>query len=196
VSGWIGARSQQTDAMEPAQAFRQVGFLRRFAVMHARHRSIRSRAAAAPASSRGAAATIAAALGLALACAVADPTQAAEPRTDSYLEREADIATQQPGPHEGEGLTTAFPFFEQAEGFDIVFRKRALHPGASIGEHRNDKDEIYYVLSGRGELMLDGDYREVGAGDAILTRRGSTHGLRQRGEEDLVIFVVFRKPVP
>ena len=50
------------------------------------------------------------------------------------------------------------------------------------------------MLSGRGELMLDGEYREVGAGDAILTRRGSTHGLRQRGDEDLVIFVVYPKP--
>jgi len=139
---------------------------------------------------------IATSLGLALASAFAGPTQAAEPRTDSYVESEADLAIQQPGPHEGGGLTTAFPFFEQAEGFDIVFRKRALHPGATIGEHRNDKDEIYYVLSGRGELMLDGEYRDVAAGDAILTRRGSTHGLRQRGDEELVIFVVFPKPKP
>lgn len=115
-------------------------------------------------------------------------------RTDSYVEREADIATAQPGPHSGEGSTTAYPFFEDAEGFDIVFRKRALHPGASIGEHSNDKDEIYYVLSGQGELMLDGEYREVGPGDAILTRSGSRHGLRQRGAMDLVILVVFRRP--
>lgn len=150
-----------------------------------------ARVAAAPV--RNTTAAIATALGLLLAAAY-PAAHAAEPRTASYVEHEANIAIQQPGPHEGEGLTTAFPFFEQAEGFDIVFRKRALHPGATIGEHRNDKDEIYYVLSGRGELMLDGEYREVAAGDAILTRRGSTHGLRQRGEEDLVIFVVFPKP--
>ncbi len=134
------------------------------------------------------------ALCLAPTCAMAAAGQHAAPRGDSYVEREADLAVEQAGPHEGEGLTTAFPFFEQAEGLDLVFRKRALHPGASIGEHLNDKDEIYYVLSGRGELMLDGDYREVGAGDAILTRSGSRHGLRQSGNEDLVIFVVFRRP--
>ncbi|UHQ23736.1 cupin domain-containing protein [Lysobacter sp. 5GHs7-4] len=101
----------------------------------------------------------------------------------------------QPGPHEGEGLTTAYPFFEQAAGFDLVFRQRALHRGATIGEHRNDKDEIYYVLSGRGELMLDQTRREVGAGDAILTRKGSTHGLKQIGDADLVIVVVYRRPL-
>ena len=118
----------------------------------------------------------------------------AQLRSDSYVEQRRDIAVQQPGPHEGKGTTTAYPFFEQAEGFDIVFRERALHRGASIGEHRNDKDEIYYVLSGRGELTLDGHVREVAAGDAILTRNGSTHALAQAGDEDLVIIVVYRKP--
>ncbi len=124
---------------------------------------------------------------------VAHAAESKAPRTDSYVEQARDIAVQQPGPHEGLGTTTAYPFFEAAEGFDIVFRQRALHPGATIGEHRNDKDEIYYVLSGRGELMLDGKTRDVGAGDAILTRNGSTHGLRQIGREDLVIIVVYPK---
>ena len=115
-------------------------------------------------------------------------------RSDSHVQQARDVAVKQPGPHEGRGTTTAYPFFEDAEGFDIVFRPRAMHPGSTIGEHRNDKDEIYYVLSGRGELLLDGRLREVGPGDAILTRKGSTHALEQRGEEDLVIIVVYQPP--
>jgi mannose-6-phosphate isomerase-like protein (cupin superfamily) len=114
-------------------------------------------------------------------------------RSDSFVQQARDIAIEQSGPHEGSGTTTAYPFFEDASGFDIVFRQRALHPGSSIGEHRNDKDEIYYVLSGRGELLLDGRSREVAAGDAVLTRNGSTHALFQRGDQDLVIIVVYRK---
>lgn len=145
-------------------------------------------------SSRSSARAKSATLALALGCALAAATQAAEPRSGSFIQHESDLAVEQPGPHEGEGRTTAFPFFEAADGFDIVFRKRALHAGASIGEHLNDKDEIYYVLSGQGELMLDGEYRDVRAGDAILTRRGSRHGLRQQGPDDLVIFVVFQRP--
>ena len=116
--------------------------------------------------------------------------------SESYVQQAKDIAVEQPGPHEGRGRTTAFPFFEDAEGFDIVFRQRAMHPGSTIGEHRNDKDEIYYVLSGRGELLLDGKRREVGPGDAILTRKGSTHALEQRGKEDLVIIVVYQRQKP
>lgn len=141
-----------------------------------------------------------AALAFAIVAMASPAAHAAQPpaklRSDSYVERARDIAQAQPGPHEGEGRTTAYPFFAQADGFDIVFRQRSLHPGASIGDHTNDKDEIYYVLSGRGELMLDGRRREVAAGDAILTRSGSRHGLRQLGEEDLTIIVVYRKPAP
>ena len=71
--------------------------------------------------------------------------------------------------------------------------EHALHKGATIGLHTNDKDEVYYVLSGRGELTLEGKVSEVGPGDAILTRNGDSHGLRQLGDEDLVIIVVFPK---
>lgn len=114
-------------------------------------------------------------------------------RSDSYVQNESALAVEQPGPHEGEGRTTAYPFFDDAEGFRVVFRKRALHKGATIGLHTNDKDEVYYVLSGRGELTLEGRVSEVGPGDAILTRDGDSHGLRQLGDEDLVILVVFPK---
>ena len=113
------------------------------------------------------------------------------PVSPSVVVADGAIATAQPGPHGGAGTTTAWPFFADATGFDLVFRKRALHPGATIGGHVNDKDEIYYVLSGRGVLTLNGREREVGAGDAILTRNGDSHALRQVGDEDLVIFIVF-----
>jgi mannose-6-phosphate isomerase-like protein (cupin superfamily) len=111
--------------------------------------------------------------------------------SESYVENEAAIAVEQPGPHEGTGTTTAFPFFADADDLRFVFRKRVLHPGSSIGDHVNDKDEVYYVLSGRGELMLAGAVRDVGPGDAVLTRDGDAHGLRQVGDEDLVIIVVY-----
>jgi mannose-6-phosphate isomerase-like protein (cupin superfamily) len=74
-----------------------------------------------------------------------------------------------------------------------VFRKRALHPGASIGVHEQKDDEIYYVVSGTGDYTLDGKTHQVGPGTALLTRPGSVHGIKQTGKEDLVIFIVYRE---
>ena len=109
----------------------------------------------------------------------------------SLIEHDSTVAASQPGPHRGTGRTTGYSFFARAPGLEMVFRKRALHPGASIGYHQQKEDEIYYVLSGRGELTLDGVRQDVGPGTAILTRPGSSHGLRQVGSEDLVIMISY-----
>jgi mannose-6-phosphate isomerase-like protein (cupin superfamily) len=129
---------------------------------------------------------------IAACAAVAGSTAPAQdPTKPSVVQHEKDIAVVQPGPHDGGGTTTAYPFFADAPGMGWIFRKRVLHPGAAIGLHPHDKDEIYYVLGGTGELTLDGRKYQVGPGTAILTRIGSTHALRQTGKEDLEIIVSY-----
>jgi mannose-6-phosphate isomerase-like protein (cupin superfamily) len=118
---------------------------------------------------------------------------AAKANPGSRIVREADIAVKQPGPHDGTGTTTAYPFFGDVPHLEQVFRKRALHPGASIGVHEQKDDEIYYVVSGTGDYTLDGKTHQVGPGTALLTRPGSVHGIKQTGKEDLVIFIVYRE---
>lgn len=122
--------------------------------------------------------------------ALTDRTTQANP---SLVIHERDIATKQPGPHGGTGDTTAYPFFKDAPATSFEFRKRVLHPGASIGFHQHEKDEVYYVISGTGIYTMDGKDHEVGPGNAMLTRPGSTHSIRQTGEEDLVLLINYRK---
>ena len=107
----------------------------------------------------------------------------------SFIQSDSTVAKRESGPHNGGGETTAYPFFANEPGLALIFRKRALHPGSAIGYHRNDVDEIYYVLSGHGELVLNGERQVVGPGTAILTRAGSSHGLKQLGSDDLVILI-------
>ncbi len=116
--------------------------------------------------------------------------RAAQPHP-SVIAHSADLARTQPGPHGGAGATTAYPMFADAPDMPFQFRKRALHKGAGIGLHQHDHDEIYYVLGGRGRYILDGALHDVGAGDALLTRTGSTHSIQQTGDEDLVILIVY-----
>src|SRR5258708_35687044 len=111
----------------------------------------------------------------------------------SLIEHDTTVAAQQPGPHGGGGKTTAYSFFAQAPNLQLVFRKRALHHGAAIGYHRQQEDEIYYIVSGTGELTLNGARSVVGPGTAILTRPGSSHGLRQVGPDDLVVIIAYQQ---
>ena len=71
----------------------------------------------------------------------------------------------------------------------LVFRKRAFKPGSGVGLHVQKEDEIYYVLSGKGTMTLDGKTVDITPGTAVLTRTGSSHSLKQVGDEDLVILI-------
>lgn len=122
--------------------------------------------------------------------ALADRASQAHP---SLVAHGRDIAVVQPGPHGGSGETTAYPFFKDAPEMSFEFRKRALHRGAGIGLHQHDHDEIYYVVSGTGVYTLDGKEHAVGPGNAMLTRPGSTHTIRQTGDEDLVLLIAYLK---
>lgn len=76
------------------------------------------------------------------------PSFAQDAKVPGYiLEHEKTLAADQPGPHNGLGTTTGYSFFAKAEGLKLVFRKRVLHLGASIGYHLQTEDEIYCVVS-------------------------------------------------
>jgi len=108
-----------------------------------------------------------------------------------YIDHEKSIAIDEPGPHNGGGSTTAFPFFSKVKDAKMTFRKRILHPGSAIGYHLQEKQEIYYILSGSGELTMNGKIIPVTTGDAILTMPGSSHGLKPAGNQDLAVLITY-----
>ena len=109
------------------------------------------------------------------------------------FERERDVAKNEPGPHDGGGPSTGYSFFEKAPDLKFSFRKRVLHKGAAIGYHLQKTDEVYYVTGGKGTMTINGEPISVEAGDAVLTRGGSSHGLVQKGDADLTIIITFQK---
>src|SRR5262245_2559566 len=117
-----------------------------------------------------------------------------EVKSDGYLlERDAEVAKDEPGPHDGGGPSTGYIFFEKAPNLKFSFRKRVLHKGAAIGYHLQKTDEVYYFTGGEGVMTINGKPFPVKAGDCVLTRGGSSHGLVQKGEGDLTIVSTFQK---
>jgi mannose-6-phosphate isomerase-like protein (cupin superfamily) len=76
----------------------------------------------------------------------------------------------------------------------MEFRKRALHPGAAIGLHIIDHDEVYYVLEGQGIVEADGQSRNMEPGTAAYLFRGSVVGIKQKGVAPLVLIICYPNP--
>jgi len=136
------------------------------------------------------------AAGMLIGAAAATAAQQSRPAPGGYIvEHDTQVGSAEPGPHGGGGQTVGYSFFKSTPGLKLVFRKRALKPGSGIGYHEQREDEIYYVLSGRGQMTLDGKTVDVGPDTAVLTRTGSSHGLKQVGTDDLVIMVNYEQAV-
>ncbi len=60
-------------------------------------------------------------------------------------------------------------------------------PGGITEEHyHRDSEEIYYILRGKGRIRLEGEAREVKAGDGIAISPGSRHQIENIGTGELI----------
>ena len=69
-----------------------------------------------------------------------------------------------------------------------------IHPGDTVPAHTHaDEDQVYYVATGAGYVILDGVPTDVAAGDGVLIPMGTEHEITNTGAEplDYVFFVVF-----
>ena len=66
-----------------------------------------------------------------------------------------------------------------------------LIPGASIGLHTHEVDsETIYILEGNGQVLYEGEYIPLTAGDCHYCPKGSEHCLINTGAEDLLFYAV------
>ena len=70
-----------------------------------------------------------------------------------------------------------------------------LPAGTASRPHRlMTSTEVYVILSGRGEMHLDGECAEIGPGQAVVIPAGSTQWVRVVGEEPLVFLALVSPP--
>ncbi len=78
--------------------------------------------------------------------------------------------------------------FETPRMFCDVY---CLEPGQEQAPHTHPgSDKVYAVLEGSGSFQVDGEARQVGAGEVVLAPAGSAHGVRNAGPGRLVMLVV------
>jgi quercetin dioxygenase-like cupin family protein len=85
------------------------------------------------------------------------------------------------------------PLFESPKYFCDLY---CLKPGQDQRVHTHtESDKMYFVLQGRGLFHIDGEERELAAGEAVIARTGQGHGVSNAASEDLVL-LVFMTPRP
>lgn len=104
---------------------------------------------------------------------------------------ETQVMKQEPPPHGSIGVSTAYRISDGVPNRSMEFRKRVLHVGAAIGEHMIAHDEVYYVLSGEGEVISDGKRAQLKSGMAAYLYSGANVGISQRGRAPLTLIIAY-----
>lgn len=104
---------------------------------------------------------------------------------------ETSVVKQEAPPHGAIGMSTAYRISDAVPNRTMEFRKRALHRGAAIGRHVIAHDEVYYVLSGEGEVVSDGRAARLKPGMAAYLYSGANVGIRQLGKRPLVLIISY-----
>ena len=104
---------------------------------------------------------------------------------------ETQVMKQEPPPHGSNGMSTAYRISDAVPNRSMEFRKRILHVGAAIGEHVIAHDEVYYVLSGEGEVISDGKRAQLKSGMAAYLYSGANVGISQRGRAPLTLIIAY-----
>jgi len=67
-------------------------------------------------------------------------------------------------------------------------------PGTELTPVRHETEEVAYVVSGSGELRLDGEAVAFREGDALHIPEGVWHAVVNTGDEDVVMVFGFPHP--
>lgn len=102
------------------------------------------------------------------------------------------VKRDEPPPHGAIGMSTAYRISDAVpQPRTLEFRKRILHVRAAIGLHPIAHDEVYYVLSGEGEVTSDGVTKPLKAGMAAYLYDGAVVGIRQVGKVPLALIISY-----
>jgi len=80
---------------------------------------------------------------------------------------------------------------DPAEGANMVMGVARLRPGEALSPHRHAQPETYFMLTGRGDVTIDGVTRDVPAGTLVFIPGDAEHGIRNPHAEELQFLYAF-----
>lgn len=77
----------------------------------------------------------------------------------------------------------------EAERF--VMGHVTLYPGGSVPPHEHAQEEVYFIVSGCGRIVVDDASSDVSAGDCIYIPSQAEHSLENTSDHDMVMMFCY-----
>ncbi len=78
---------------------------------------------------------------------------------------------------------------------NLSLAEATIKPGCStVGHYHRNSEEIYYILSGCGSIIIDNESRKLVPNDAVVIPPKARHKIENIGEDDLIILCCCSPP--
>ncbi len=78
---------------------------------------------------------------------------------------------------------------------DVEFIIGIIEPPGQADEHKHeDCEQVIYILEGKAEVTVNGEYSEVGPETAIYIPKNALHWVKPMGNDPLKLVVIYAPP--
>jgi quercetin dioxygenase-like cupin family protein len=81
------------------------------------------------------------------------------------------------------------------EGENFVQGYVVIYPDGYIPLHEHNEEETYMIISGNGQMVVDGEISNVKTGDLVYITPNASHGLKNTASQDLIMMFVYSPKV-
>lgn len=85
------------------------------------------------------------------------------------------------------GQYKVIDFIQYEDGREVLTKRITITAGRNLSyQYHLMRSEVWTVIGGEGEMVLDGQYRRIAAGDVILVPSGMKHSIRAINDLEII----------
>lgn len=73
----------------------------------------------------------------------------------------------------------------------ILVEQTFQRDGKTVSHYHDQGDELFYVVSGAGLVLMSGDYHPISKGDVIFVPRSAIHQIKNADQDEPLVVVFF-----
>ena len=90
-------------------------------------------------------------------------------------------------PHPSFNGVLLFPILNENELLGIRSNFALILPGCEISPHTHDVVEVFTILSGSPEVLIDHEWIPIAAGTTVVAPPGELHGVRNATSDNVML---------
>ncbi|WP_438349497.1 sugar phosphate nucleotidyltransferase [Paenibacillus sp. FA6] len=85
------------------------------------------------------------------------------------------------------GRYRVLDYLKYPDGKEVLTKRICVSPGQNLSyQYHSLRDEVWTVVSGHGEMVLNGKHLSVNSGDVLVISKDTRHSLRAETEMDII----------